>query len=53
MGLLGGISDVLIKPFMRDGAIAALDIGILPGLSELDMPDVTPPHFNPNTSACP
>jgi hypothetical protein len=47
LGLFEGIKDVLIKPFVPDGAIAALDIGILPGLSRLDMPDRNPPRLSP------
>jgi hypothetical protein len=34
--ILDGLDDVLIKPFMPDGAIVALDIGILLGLSRLE-----------------
>jgi hypothetical protein len=38
---------VLIKPFVPDGAIVALDIGILLGLSRLDVPDRNSQRFNP------
>jgi hypothetical protein len=38
---------VLIKPFVPDGTIITLDIGILPGLSRLDMPDRNSQRFSP------
>jgi hypothetical protein len=32
-----GFDDVLIKPFMRNGPVIAIDIGVLLGLSRLDV----------------
>jgi hypothetical protein len=47
LGLLDGVKDVLIKPFLPDGAIVALDIGVRPRLSRLDMPDRNPSRLSP------
>jgi len=40
LGLLDGFKDVFLQPFVADGAVVALDIGILLGLSRLDILDV-------------
>ena len=37
LGLIDGFDDVLVQPFMPDGAVVALDIGVLLGLSGLDV----------------
>ena len=37
--LLDVFNDVLIQPFLPDGAVVALDIGVLLGLAGLDMQD--------------
>ena len=39
LGLLDGFDDVLVAPFMPDSAVVALDIGVLLGLSGLDVLD--------------
>jgi hypothetical protein len=36
---LDGFDDVLIEPFVPDGAVVALDIGVLLRLAGLDMPN--------------
>ena len=35
--LLDGFDDVLVEPFMPDGAVVALDIGVLLWLAGLDV----------------
>lgn len=37
LGLLDAIDDVLIQPFMPDRAVVALDVGVLLGLSRLNV----------------
>ena len=39
MSLLDAFDDVLVEPFVPDGAVEALDIGVLLGLAGLDMLD--------------
>ena len=44
---LDAFDDVLIQPFMPDGAVVALDIGVLLGLSGLDVLDGNPMFRRP------
>jgi hypothetical protein len=37
LGLLNAVDDVIIPPFMPDGAVVALDVGVLLGLTGLDV----------------
>ena len=39
LGLLDGFDDGLVEPFMPDGAVVALDVGVLLGLTGLDVLD--------------
>ena len=42
LGLLDGFDDVLVEPFMPDGAVVALDLGVLLELAGLDVLDGNP-----------
>lgn len=45
LGLLNGFDDVLVQPFMPEGAVVSLDIGILLLLSRLDVLDGDAPFL--------
>ena len=45
--LLDSFDDVLVEPFMPDGAVISLDIGVLLWLTGLDVPDGNPMFFRP------
>jgi hypothetical protein len=47
LGLLDGFGDVLVEPLMPDGAVVALDIGVLLRLAGLDVLDGDFPLFGP------
>jgi hypothetical protein len=47
LGLLYGFDDILIQPFMPDRAVVTLDVGILLGLSGLDVLDGDAPPLGP------
>ena len=47
LGLLDGFDDVLVQPFVPDGAVVALDVGVLLGLPRLDMQDRNPLFRSP------
>ena len=48
LSLLDAFDDVLVEPFMSDGAVVALDIGVLLGLSGLDVQDGNPMFLGPD-----
>ncbi len=48
LGFLDRFDDVLVKPFVSDGAVVTLDIGVLLRLSWLDMLDDNPVFLSPN-----
>jgi hypothetical protein len=48
LGLLDAFDDVLVEPFMPDGAVVALDVGVLLRLSGLDVLDGDAPFFSPD-----
>lgn len=37
LGLLDAVDVVLVQPFVLDGAVVALDVGVLLGLTGLDV----------------
>ncbi len=37
--LLDGFDDVLVEPFIPDGSVVSLDVGVLLGLAGLDVLD--------------
>jgi len=39
LGLLDAFDDILVEPFVPDGAVVALDVGVLLGLTGLDVLD--------------
>jgi hypothetical protein len=43
---LDGFDGALVQPFMPNGPGIAINIGALPGLSRLDVPDRNPPRFS-------
>ena len=47
--LLDGFDDVLVEPFVPDGAVVALDVSVLLGLAGLDVldGDGVPPSGGP------
>ena len=45
--ILDAFDDVLIEPFMSDGAVVALNISVLPGLTGLDTVDGNPVFLSP------
>ena len=47
LGLLDGFDDVLVEPFVPDGAIVALDVGVLLGLTGLHVLDGAAPFLGP------
>lgn len=47
LGLLNAFDDVLIQPFMPDGAVAALDVGVLLRLTGLDVLDANSLFLSP------
>ena len=42
LSLLDAFNDVLVQPFVPDGAVAAFDVGVLLRLSGLDVLDGNP-----------
>jgi hypothetical protein len=46
--LLDGFDDVLVEPFMSDGAVVALDVGVLLGLAGLDVLDRDATFLSPD-----
>ena len=48
LGLLDGFDDVLVQPFVPDGAVVALDVGVLLWLSGLDALDGNPLFVGPD-----
>jgi hypothetical protein len=49
---LDGLDDVLVKPFVRDGPLIALDTGVLPGLPGW-MCRIDPPRVSADSSSLP
>jgi hypothetical protein len=47
-GLLDGLDDVLVEPFVLDGAVVALDVGVRLGLAGLDVLDRDAPFLGPD-----
>jgi hypothetical protein len=47
LSLLDSFDDVLVKPFVLDGAVEAFDIGVLLGLAGLDIMDGNPLFLGP------
>ena len=45
--LLDGFDDVLVEPFVPDGAVVSLDVGVLLRLAWLDVLDRNPMFFSP------
>ena len=45
--LLDAFDDVLVEPFMPDGAVVALDLGVLLGLARLDVLNSDAPFLGP------
>ncbi len=48
LSLLNTFDDVLVEPFVPDGAVVALDICVLLGLTRLDMLDGDAPFLGPD-----
>ena len=48
LGLLDGFDDVLVQPFVSDGAVVTLDIDVLLRLAGLDVLDGDAPLFGPD-----
>ena len=46
--LLDAFDDVLVEPFMSDGAVVSLDASVLLGLAGLDVLDGDAPLFGPD-----
>ena len=51
LGLADAFDDGLVKPFVPDGAVVALDVDVLPGLFGWDVEDGNPLFFQPTSSA--
>jgi hypothetical protein len=47
LSLLNAFEDVLVTPFVPDGAVVALDVGVLLGMPRLDMQDGNSLLFSP------
>jgi hypothetical protein len=47
-----GFDDILIKPLVPDRSVVALDLGILLGLTRLDVADADLMFFRPGQQLC-
>ena len=50
LGLLDAFDDVLVEPFVPNGSVVRLDVGVLLGLSGLNVLDGNPHVFQPISS---